>query len=549
MLDGHLRDGEAVDLPVVAAVVAAAASSGVERYEQFVERFREADTPQDQLRYLYALADFDDEALMSRTLDPPRTRGANAERPYVLARCILNRDAATRPGDSSASTGSTPTPRPNASIVRMVDPVKTLTRPEQQADVAAFFAEHDIPQAAKTLQQVLERQRVNVSLRERGPDADRPLRSVRSIADPRVEVFAVEPSAAQLVVRASTTGPRAVRRYADRAGQRARRRVGAAVVDRLDPTPRTPSRSTVVRPRRCARCLLLPGGSCRSPPCPTSTSAKPASGGAAPVGRCSQRPSGRVPAAAERAGLRAPRRRREGDLTHDSRAASTTSPPSCWPRVGSRCGSSPATTTAGTIATTTEPSTWPATRSCSTSRRPPPSWPGSGAGEHRPSRPRARVRSLDDALRAAARRRPTPLVLHHQLMTTPFPYYLPPGVYGPAANRLLDRIAATNPATMVTTGHTHRHRRRRHGPVMITEVGSTKDHPGTWGGYLAYEGGIVQTVRRIMDPEALAWTERTRRSALGAWGAGHPGASPTAASPTSGLRTLGHPVASSGRPC
>ena len=56
---------------------------------------------------------------------------------------------------------------PNASIVRMVDPVKTLTRPEQQADVAGFFAEHDIPQAAKTLQQVLERQRVNVSLRQR----------------------------------------------------------------------------------------------------------------------------------------------------------------------------------------------------------------------------------------------------------------------------------------------------------------------------------------------------------------------------------------------
>ena len=100
--------------------------------------------------------------------------------------------------------------------------------------------------------------------------------------------------------------------------------------------------------------------------------------------------------------------------------------------------------------------------------------------------------------------RPTLLVLHHQLMTTPFPYYLPPGIYGPAAKQLLDRIAAVNPATMVTTGHTHRHRRRRHGPVMISEVGSTKDHPGTWAGYLVYEGGIVQTVRRIMDPEALA---------------------------------------------
>jgi puromycin-sensitive aminopeptidase len=170
LLDRHLRDGEAVDPPVVAAVVTVAAVSGGEdRYAQFVERFREADTPQDQLRYLYALADFDDEALMTRTLDfvlGPEVRTQNA--PYVLARCILNRER----GDQAwrfvrEHWDHANTAFPDASIVRMVDPVKTLTRPEQQADVAAFFAEHDIPQAAKTLQQVLERQRVNVSLRER----------------------------------------------------------------------------------------------------------------------------------------------------------------------------------------------------------------------------------------------------------------------------------------------------------------------------------------------------------------------------------------------
>jgi len=118
---------------------------------------------------------------------------------------------------------------------------------------------------------------------------------------------------------------------------------------------------------------------------------------------------------------------------------------------------------------------------------------------------------------------PTVLVLHHQLMTTRIPYYLPPGVPAVAARRLLDRIDATNPSTLVTTGHTHRHRRRRHGRVVVTEVGSTKDHPGTWGGYLVYEGGIVQTVHRIMDPAALAWTEQAAGSALGAWGRWSPG--------------------------
>ena len=119
--------------------------------------------------------------------------------------------------------------------------------------------------------------------------------------------------------------------------------------------------------------------------------------------------------------------------------------------------------------------------------------------------------------------RPTMVVLHHQLMTTRIPYYLPPGVPGPAARRFLDRVGGANPATLVTTGHTHRHRRRTHGSVVVTEVGSVKDHPGTWAGYLVYEGGIVQTVRRIMDPTALAWTECTRASALGAWGRWSPG--------------------------
>jgi len=130
----------------------------------------------------------------------------------------------------------------------------------------------------------------------------------------------------------------------------------------------------------------------------------------------------------------------------------------------------------------------------------------------------------DDPLFGLLRRgRPTMVVLHHQLMTTRIPYYLPPGVSGPASRTLLDRIGGANPATLVTTGHTHRHRRRDHGPVVVTEVGSVKDHPGTWAGYLAYEGGIVQTVRRIMDPVALAWTERTRSSAMGAWGRWSPG--------------------------
>jgi puromycin-sensitive aminopeptidase len=56
-------------------------------------------------------------------------------------------------------------------IVRMVDSAKMLNSDAAEADVQAFFGEHDIPQAVLTLQQVLERQRVNAALRRREADA------------------------------------------------------------------------------------------------------------------------------------------------------------------------------------------------------------------------------------------------------------------------------------------------------------------------------------------------------------------------------------------
>ena len=78
-------------------------------------------------------------------------------------------------------------------------------------------------------------------------------------------------------------------------------------------------------------------------------------------------------------------------------------------------------------------------------------------------------------------------------------------------------------AVFVTSGHTHRHRRRRHGPAVITEVGSPKDFPGTWAGYVVHEGGIRQVVRRIARPDVLRWTERSAAAAFGLWSRWSPG--------------------------
>jgi len=135
------------------------------------------------------------------------------------------------------------------------------------------------------------------------------------------------------------------------------------------------------------------------------------------------------------------------------------------------------------------------------------------------------VRSLaaDVADLAAGAGGPVLVALHHQLMRWRVPTYLPVGIAGPEAQVFLDLLAAANPHALVTSGHTHRHRRRHHGPVTITEVGSTKDFPGTWAGYEVYEGGIVQVVRRIAEPSAIRWTDHTRRAAAGVWQRWSPG--------------------------
>jgi predicted phosphodiesterase len=144
-------------------------------------------------------------------------------------------------------------------------------------------------------------------------------------------------------------------------------------------------------------------------------------------------------------------------------------------------------------------------------------------------RPGERSGEIDDRQRARlvalAGGAPGPafLLLHHQPQRWRWPTEYPPGIEGRQARAFLDDLAAANPASFVASGHTHRHRRRRHGPIEIVEVGSTKDYPGTWTGYAVHEGGIRQVVRRIAAPDVMAWTETTATAMGGVWGRWSPG--------------------------
>ncbi|HWH34119.1 MAG TPA: metallophosphoesterase [Acidimicrobiales bacterium] len=118
---------------------------------------------------------------------------------------------------------------------------------------------------------------------------------------------------------------------------------------------------------------------------------------------------------------------------------------------------------------------------------------------------------------------PALVALHHHPQRHPVMTHPPRGIPGAEAVPFLDALAAANPATMVVTGHSHRHRAHRWGPLVVAEVGSPQDYPGTWAGYAVHRGGIRQVVRRVAAPGAMAWTEATKDSFAGLWGRWSPG--------------------------
>ncbi|MBA3606464.1 MAG: ERAP1-like C-terminal domain-containing protein [Acidimicrobiia bacterium] len=154
---------------VAAATSIVAAGGGDDEYARLLAGYRDGTTPQNQLRHLYALAEFDREDLILRTCELAMSGEIKTQNaPFLLRQCIANRrHGATAWRFVRQHWDEANSAFPTNTIVRMIDSVRLLTEEAVAADVQAFFAEHPIHQAAKTLEQVLERQRVNTALRAR----------------------------------------------------------------------------------------------------------------------------------------------------------------------------------------------------------------------------------------------------------------------------------------------------------------------------------------------------------------------------------------------
>ena len=166
----HDDDPTSVDPSLAAAAVAVLAATGnPDDHADFFARYRAATTPQEEQRYLRCLADFNDPGVFADTMAMTLTdRMRSQDAPFVLRRGLINRergpDAWAFIRDRWDEVGAR---FPSNSIARLLEGVRWLSQPDVATDVAAFLADHPVPQGAKTIAQHVERLQVNVALRAR----------------------------------------------------------------------------------------------------------------------------------------------------------------------------------------------------------------------------------------------------------------------------------------------------------------------------------------------------------------------------------------------
>jgi puromycin-sensitive aminopeptidase len=174
LFDAEIDSAGRVDPSLFAASIAVVAPHmSAAQYDLFVERFSNAPTPQDEIRFLYALADAEDAELVGRTLEMSISDAVRTQNgPYLLRRAMGNRAHGIRAWKFVVDHWDAINERfPSNSIVRMLEGVRSLHEPSVAETVFQFFETHEVPQGDKTLAQHLERLEVNVALRQREADA------------------------------------------------------------------------------------------------------------------------------------------------------------------------------------------------------------------------------------------------------------------------------------------------------------------------------------------------------------------------------------------
>ena len=167
------KSPDAVDPNLIPALIAIVAHTGTTAdHDKFYARFKKAETPQEETRFLFALANFRLPELIERTLDLTingEVRTQNS--PYLMRGILLNKAARVKAWAFMKTHWEEMLRQyPDNAIPRMCEGIIGLATAELEADVRDFFARHPVKQGTKQMEQHLERLHVAVICREKWRD-------------------------------------------------------------------------------------------------------------------------------------------------------------------------------------------------------------------------------------------------------------------------------------------------------------------------------------------------------------------------------------------
>jgi puromycin-sensitive aminopeptidase len=164
------QDNSTLDAELVPTVVHIVALDGDEKlYDDFFRLSQTANTPQDTIRYLYALARFRRKDLLDKTASlclSPTVRSQDA--PYLFAAIIRNPAGAADAWEFLKANFDTMKSRyPDLAIHKMVEALSVLDTPQLETDVRKFFAHNRVKAGETAVRQMLEQLRINVRMRQK----------------------------------------------------------------------------------------------------------------------------------------------------------------------------------------------------------------------------------------------------------------------------------------------------------------------------------------------------------------------------------------------
>ncbi|MBF6567324.1 MAG: M1 family metallopeptidase [Candidatus Binataceae bacterium] len=168
LYDRSRNNPNAIDRDVRPALIAILAHTGDQaRYEEFKQNFKSAGTPQEEQRYLFALAGFSRIELLRQTMAMTlngEVRTQNA--PYLMHSLLLNPICRYEAWDFMRRNWDTMVEKfPDSALPRMCEGVVALL--DRESEVRSFFATHRVRLGGKLIDQHLERLAVAVAFRNR----------------------------------------------------------------------------------------------------------------------------------------------------------------------------------------------------------------------------------------------------------------------------------------------------------------------------------------------------------------------------------------------